>query len=265
MYYIHQINPVAIHIGPLSIHWYGLMYLLGFLAAWKLSKIRAHSTGLLTDAQIDDLIFYCVIGVILGGRVGYTFIYNLDAFLAKPYIIIMIWKGGMSFHGGLTGVLIAIGYFCHQYHFRFFSITDFVAPMVPIGLGAGRIGNFINGELFGNSTQVPWAIIFPNGGNVPRHPSQLYEATLEGLVLFIILWFYSSKPRATMATSGLFLLFYGLFRFMIELVRQPDDGLGYLYLSWITMGQILSFPMIIAGIIIIAIGFKQAKKNDLDI
>jgi phosphatidylglycerol:prolipoprotein diacylglycerol transferase len=194
---------------------------------------------------------------VLGGRLGYVLFYDLPGFLAEPLNIFKVWQGGMSFHGGLMGVLIAMWLFGRRYHKTFFEVTDFIAPLVPIGLGAGRIGNFINGELWGKVSDVPWAMVFPNGGPLARHPSQLYQAFLEGLVLFIVLWLYSSKPRPTMAVSGLFLLCYGVFRFVVEFVRMPDAQLGYLAFGWLTMGQVLSAPMILTGLGFMAWAYKS--------
>jgi len=244
------IDPVALQLGPLKIHWYGLMYLIGFAAVWWLGRLRAQRPGSGWNPEhIGDLVFYGALGAVLGGRIGYVLFYDLPSFLAAPLDIVKVWQGGMSFHGGMIGVLIAVWLFGRKINKTFFEITDFVAPLVPIGLGAGRIGNFINGELWGKVTDVPWAMVFPHAGNLPRHPSQLYQAFLEGVVLFIILWLYSSKPRPTMAVSGLFLICYGLFRFIVEFVRMPDAQLGYLAFGWLTMGQVLSFPMILLGIV----------------
>jgi phosphatidylglycerol:prolipoprotein diacylglycerol transferase len=200
-----------------------------------------------TEQQIGDLIFYGALGAVLGGRIGYVLFYDLSAYIAEPLRVFKVWEGGMSFHGGLIGVLVAMTLYSRHINKAFFEVMDFLAPLVPIGLGAGRIGNFINGELWGKVSEVPWAMVFPTGGPLPRHPSQLYEAFLEGLVLFTILWVFSRKPRPRMAVSGLFLLCYGLFRFAVEFVRMPDAQLGYLALGWVTMGQILSTPLIIGG------------------
>ncbi|MBI3344457.1 MAG: prolipoprotein diacylglyceryl transferase [Gammaproteobacteria bacterium] len=259
-----QIDPVALHLGPISIHWYGLMYLVGFAAAWWLGRWRAQRPGSnWMPEQIGDLIFYSALGAVLGGRLGYVLFYDLPGFLDAPLNIIKVWQGGMSFHGGLMGVLIAMWLFGRRYRKTFFEVTDFVAPLAPIGLGAGRIGNFINGELWGKVSDVPWAMVFPNGGPLARHPSQLYQAFLEGLVLFVILWLYSSKPRPTMAVSGLFLLCYGAFRFIVEFVRMPDAQLGYLAFGWLTMGQALSVPMIVAGLTLLWFSYRKSSIHNI--
>jgi phosphatidylglycerol:prolipoprotein diacylglycerol transferase len=257
-----NIDPIAIKLGPLKVHWYGLMYLLGFAAAWFLGKSRAKKewTPVNTDEQVSDLIFYCALGVILGGRVGYVLFYNFDKFLENPLWLFKVWDGGMSFHGGLIGVILAMLYFSKKIGCTFFQLADFVAPLVPIGLGAGRIGNFINGELWGKVTNVPWAMVFPGSGDgLPRHPSQLYQFALEGVALFCILWWFSSKPRPRMAVSALFLLCYGCFRFFVEFFRQPDVQLGYLDWGWLTMGQLLSAPMILIGALALVWAYKQDK------
>ncbi len=243
-----DIDPIALQLGPLKIHWYGIMYLVGFAAAWWLGKVRTRlPNSPLTEAQIADLIFYCAPGVVLGGRLGYSLFYNLGSYIDHPLDILKIWEGGMSFHGGLLGVLVATWLYGRKTQRTFFQITDFIAPLVPIGLGAGRLANFINGELWGKVTNLPIGMVFPHAGALPRHPSQLYQALLEGVLLFLILWLFSRKPRPRMAISGLFLLFYGLFRFIVEFARQPDAHLGYLAFDWFTMGQLLSLPMVIAG------------------
>lgn len=255
-----DIDPIAFQVGPLKVHWYGIMYLVGFGAAWWLGRRRAlRPNSGWTEQQIGDLIFYGALGAVLGGRTGYVLFYDLPAYLAEPLRIFKIWEGGMSFHGGLIGVMAAMLLYSRYLKKTFFEVMDFLAPLVPLGLGAGRLGNFINGELWGRVTDVPWAMVFPNGGPLPRHPSQLYEACMEGLVLFAILWLYSQKPRPRMAVSGLFILCYGLFRFGVEFVRQPDAQLGYLALGWVTMGQILSTPLILIGSVLLWWSYKRQR------
>ncbi|MDQ7075926.1 MAG: prolipoprotein diacylglyceryl transferase [Gammaproteobacteria bacterium] len=256
-----NIDPVALSLGPLQIHWYGLMYLLGFLAAWWLMKRRAQTHSVWNEERVGDFIFYGALGVVLGGRIGYVLFYNFDAFLNDPLMLLRIWQGGMAFHGGLIGVIIAMWLYGRKIGQSFFQVADFVAPAVPIGLGAGRIANFINGELWGRVSDVPWAMVFPTGGPLPRHPSQLYQAFLEGIVFFSVLWIYSKKPRPTMAVSGLFMLFYGLYRFGIEFVRQPDAHLGFIAWGWLTKGQLLSFPMILIGLGLMLWAYKKQPKT----
>jgi len=254
-----NIDPVALQLGPLAVHWYGLMYLVGFAAAWWLGNRRAkqpHSGW--TSEMVSDLIFYGAVGVILGGRIGYKLFYDFSGFVADPVSLLKIWEGGMAFHGGLLGVIIALWLFARKYKKSFFQIADFTAPLVPIGLAAGRIGNFINGELWGRTTDGPWGMVFPGAGELPRHPSQLYQFALEGVALFLILWFYSRKPRPAMAVSGLFLIGYGSFRFIVEFARQPDEHIGFIAFHWLTMGQLLSLPMIIAGIILMVLAYRRA-------
>ena len=232
----------------MAIHWYGLMYLLGFAAAWWLGRIRAARPGSAWSAAgVDDLVFYCALGVVLGGRIGYVLFYNMPVFLDNPLVLLEVWNGGMSFHGGLLGVLIALWLFNRKYRHGYWNTLDFVAPIVAIGLGAGRLGNFINGELWGKVTTLPWGMVFPHVGPEPRHPSMLYQFFLEGVVLFAVLWWFSSKPRPTLAASGMFGLLYGIFRFSVEFVREPDAHIGYLAMGWVTMGQVLSLPLILAG------------------
>lgn len=244
-----NIDPVALSIGPLHIHWYGLMYLFGFLAAWLLAHWRAKHYGLdWTSDQISDLIFYAALGVIIGGRVGYMLFYNLPELLHQPWALFKLWEGGMSFHGGLLGVMVALLFFARRFHKSFWEVTDFLIPLVPLGLAAGRIGNFINGELWGRVTDVPWGMVFPNAGPFPRHPSQLYEFGLEGIVLFIVIWCYANKPRPLGRVTAIFLIGYGICRIIVEGFRQPDIQLGFLAFDWLTMGQLLSIPMILLGI-----------------
>ena len=254
-----QIDPVAFSLGPLSVRWYGLMYLFGFAFAMWLAGRRADAPNSgWTRNEVSDLLFYGFLGVILGGRIGYMLFYNFDLFLADPTYLFKIWTGGMSFHGGLIGVITAMIWFAHKTKRHFFTVADFVAPLIPFGLGVGRIGNFMNGELWGRVTDVPWAIIFPEAGPEPRHPSQLYQFALEGVVLFIILNLFWRKNPPRGAISGMFLLFYGLFRFLVEFVRQPDSQLG-LYFQEISMGQILSTPMIIIGALMIWVAYKRPQ------
>ena len=248
------IDPVAVSIGPVDIHWYGLMYVIGFAAAWYLGHVRARVHAGWDAQQVSDLVFYGALGAVIGGRLGYVLFYDLPATLADPLSLLRIWEGGMSFHGGLIGVMTAMWLFGRARGKGFFEVADFAAPLVPIGLGAGRIGNFINGELWGRVSDLPWAMVFPDprAGGLPRHPSQLYEALLEGLVLFLILWLYSRRPRPTMSVSGAFLLCYGVFRFTVEFTRMPDQHIGFIAGDWLTMGQLLSIPMIAAGAAMLA-------------
>ena len=244
-----EIDPVAIQLGPLSVRWYGIMYLIGFASGyWLLSRRARKPNSGWTTEQVSDLIFYGALGVILGGRIGYVLFYNFSAFLGDPLLLFKVWNGGMSFHGGFLGVMLAMWLFARKNQKNLWDILDFGAPMVPIGLGAGRIGNFIGGELVGRVTDVPWGMVFPHVDNLPRHPSQLYQAALEGVALFCILWFFSAKPRPRYAVSALFAFFYGLFRFSVEMVRQPDEHIGFVALNWLTMGQILSLPMMFLGL-----------------
>jgi len=253
-----NIDPVALDLGFLQIHWYGLMYLVGIGGAWFLASRRLNAFDpTWSKEKLSDLVFWVAMGVILGGRLGYVLFYDLPAYIANPLLILEVWKGGMSFHGGLIGVMLATLWFARRNGKSFFELMDFIAPLVPIGLGAGRIGNFINAELWGKVTDVPWAMVFPTGGPEPRHPSQLYQFALEGVALFTILWFYSRKPRPTMAVSGLFAVCYGIFRFIVEFVRVPDAQLGYLAWGWLTMGQVLCVPMVLAGLGVMVYAYKR--------
>jgi len=255
-----EIDPVLFAIGFIKIRWYGLMYVIGFVAAWLLARRRAAMPwSPVRPEQVDDMIFYGMLGVILGGRLGYVFVYGLDELARDPLYIVKITQGGMSFHGGLAGVIIAMWWYGRKLGRRIFEMTDFAAPLVPIGLGLGRIGNFINGELWGKETDVPWA--FRVGDRV-LHPSQLYEALLEGFALFVILWFFSRRPRPYMAVSGMFLLCYGAFRFFVEFYRVPDAHLGYLAFGWLTMGQILCLPMLLFGVLMMILAYRRPTNRE---
>lgn len=254
-----EINPVAFHIFSWPVYWYGLMYLVGFIAGWGLLVLRSrYSPRGFTDDQISDIAFYTALGAIIGGRLGYVIFYDWQALFTDPLFILQTWKGGMSFHGGLLGVLVAMVIFARKNKKKFLELTDFISPVVPIGLGAGRIGNFINGELWGRVTDSPFGMVFPNGGPLPRYPSQLLEFALEGVVLFLILFLYSGKPRPMGAVSGLFALLYGCFRCFAEFFREPDVQIGYLF-AGMTEGQLLSIPLILVGIILLVCAYKREK------
>jgi len=248
--FVHpQFDPIAIHLGNFGIHWYGLMYLIGFLAflglgKWQINHRAWHNW---TIPMLDDALFFGALGVILGGRFGYVVFYQFSYFIQHPLEIFYVWQGGMSFHGGFLGVLVAMWIFTRKYKLNWLGVMDFVAPLVPIGLGAGRMGNFINGELWGRVTNAEYGMVFPKVDNLLRHTSQLYEFALEGIILFLLLWIYSSKPRATGAISALFLIGYGSFRFLVEYTREPDSYLGLLSMGF-SMGQWLSLPMVLIGI-----------------
>jgi phosphatidylglycerol:prolipoprotein diacylglycerol transferase len=248
-----QFDPVALSLGPVQIHWYGLTYLVAFglflfLAARRVRQPSFAAQGW-TRRDVEDLLFFGVIGVILGGRIGYALFYKTDHYLANPLEILAVWKGGMSFHGGLLGVIAAMAVFARRRGRRFLEVTDLIAPCVPTGLASGRVGNFINGELWGRPADpsLPWAMVFPQSGtDIPRHPSQLYQIALEGLLLFVLLWLYAKPPRKTGQVSGAFLVGYGVFRFIAEYFREPDSFLGVLALG-MSMGQWLCLPMIAGG------------------
>ncbi len=253
-----EFDPIAISLGPIAIRWYGLMYLIAFMLFMALGRLRARRQVLAgwIPRDIDDLLFYGVLGVILGGRLGYVLFYKPGHYLANPLEILAVWQGGMSFHGGFLGVLIAVWFYARNSGRRWLDVTDFIAPLVPLGLAAGRLGNFINAELVGRVTDVPWAMIFPSVDNLPRHPSQLYQFALEGLLLFALLWWFGARPRPRGALSGAFLLGYGVLRFVAEFGREPDDFLGLLALG-LSMGQWLSLPMVAAGIGLLAWAYRK--------
>ncbi|MEO6264402.1 MAG: prolipoprotein diacylglyceryl transferase [Luteimonas sp.] len=272
MIILHQIDPIALGLGPLQVHWYGVMYLLGFAACWFLGRrrIRAGRLPGVDEAGYGDLLFYGMLGAVLGGRIGYILFYAFTDFLQQPLMLFKVWEGGMSFHGGLIGVLVATAWWARRHRLAFFDVADFIAPLVPPGLGFGRLGNYIGGELWGKETGSGWGVVFPRTlppqfssldaaalraqfesvalNAFARHPSQLYQAVLEGLVLFVVLWWFSRKPRPRYAVAGMFALLYGCFRFAVEFVRVPDAQLGYLAFGWLTMGQVLSLPLIVVGL-----------------
>ncbi len=255
-----SISPVALDIGFIQIHWYGLMYLFGFAAFYVLANRRVNRLIEGQDDFVSDLLFYGALGVILGGRIGYILFYDLAVYIEEPLRVFRVWEGGMSFHGGLLGVLTAMYLIGRKYQLSFWQITDFIAPMVPIGLGAGRVGNFINGELWGKVTDSPlgmWMMDPMTGQLIQKYPTQLFEALLEGLVMFVALWLYSAKQRPMMAVSGLFLILYGSFRFLVEFWRMPDAHIGYLAWDWLTMGQVLSFPMVVLGAALMLVAYKK--------
>jgi phosphatidylglycerol:prolipoprotein diacylglycerol transferase len=260
-----QFDPVALQLGPVAVHWYGLMYLVAFVQVILLGRwCIAHRPWTGWDAKmLDDVLFYGVLGVILGGRLGYVLFYKPAEYLANPLDIIKVWEGGMSFHGGFLGVIVAMMLFAHRRKLRWLSVTDFIAPLVPLGLAAGRLGNFINGELWGRPADpgLPWAMIFPQARDgIARHPSQLYQFAGEGVLLFVILWLYARKPRPVGAVSGVFLIGYGAFRFLAEFAREPDAFLGLLGLG-LSMGQWLSLPMIVAGVLMLRWAQRQPLSN----
>lgn len=260
-------DPVAFSIGPIGplgtirVHWYGIMYLVGFAAAWWLGRLRARKPGSSwRPGDVDDLIFFSALGVILGGRLGWVIVYGHEVLADDALAILKVWQGGMSFHGGLAGVMIALAIFARRRQRAIADVFDFTAPLPAVGLFAGRIGNFINGELWGKPTSpdAPWAVIVDGQA---RHATQLYELFLEGIVLFFVLWLYTKKPRPVMAPSGLFLVIYGVSRVAIEFVREPDQQMGYLALGWITMGQVLSAPMILAGVVLLVLAYRRQAET----
>ena len=255
-----NIDPIAIALGPIKIHWYGLMYLVGFAALWWFGLRQTRKPGSTwTPDQVSDLVFYGALGVILGGRLGYVLFYNLSFYAQHPLDAFKIWQGGMSLHGGLIGTFIALLLFARRHGKRVLEVTDFASPWAPIGLGAGRLGNFINHELWGRPSDVPWAMVFPNAGPQPRHPSQLYEFFLEGVVLFLLLWWFARRPRPAGAVTALFLIGYGAFRFFVEFFREPDAHIGFLF-AGATMGQLLSAPMVAIGIALMVYVYRRDAK-----
>ncbi len=278
-FHLHQIDPVAISVFGWPVHWYGLMYLVAFGSAWWLGRYRLRQGRFgVSEAAFGDLIFYGMLGVILGGRLGYIVFYGWQNVVADPLSVLRVWEGGMSFHGGLIGVMLAVWWWSRGQGRSVWETYDFVAPIAPLGLLFGRIGNYIGAELWGRTSDVPWAVIFPSGlpsqyQQLPaeelqrlhaqgaldafaRHPSQLYEAFLEGLVLFVLLWWFSAKPRPRYAVSGLFALGYGVFRFAVEFVREPDAHIGYLAFGWFTMGMLLSLPLVLLGLLLIGLSLR---------
>lgn len=261
-----QFDPVALDLGLVQIHWYGLMYLLAFLAAFTLAKkLAREGRAPFLAEQVDDIIFYGALGVILGGRIGYVFFYSFDNFLADPLTLFKVWQGGMSFHGGFLGVLLAMFLYCRKYAIPLGALFDITAVIVPPGLGFGRIGNFIGQELWGRASDVPWAMVFPKDpSGFARHPSQLYQATLEGLVIFLVVFWFIQKPRPRWAAAALFALLYGIFRFIVEFFRQPDAHIGFDAFGFLSRGQLLSLPMIMIGLGVFIWAYKNNKPTDFD-
>ena len=250
-------DPVALSLGPLHVRWYGLMYLVGFLAGWFLARRRAASAGSTwTATAVDDLIFYCALGVIIGGRLGWMLFYGTERIFAEPLSMFRIWEGGMSFHGGLLGTTVALLWFSKRHGIPIYTIADLAASVTPIGLGFGRLGNFINGELYGRPTDVEWCMVFPAGGPACRHPSQLYEASLEGVLLFTVLWLIGRRPTPPGTICWSFLTGYGICRIVVELFREPDAHIGLIFGS-LSMGQMLSLPMIIIGVFMFTLGYQR--------
>ncbi len=278
MPYVHDIDPIVLSLGPLAIHWYGIMYLCGLGAAWWIgrSRVRAGRFGI-SEQQFSDLIFEAMLGVILGGRIGYMLVYGRAELAADPLSLLRVWEGGMSFHGGLVGVMVALAWWSRRHQRHAFDTIDFIAPLVPAGLGFGRIGNWIGGELWGRHTDVSWGVIFPKAidhlglsideikaqaaqgllNHEMRHPSQLYQAFLEGVVLGGVMLWFTRRERPRYAASGVFALVYGLGRFVVEFAREPDAHMGYIALGWMTTGQALSLPLIAVGVMFLAMAYRR--------
>jgi len=244
-----QIDPVAISIGPVAVHWYGLMYLVGFGSAWLLGRWRVKKNlTRVTSADLEDMLFISMLSAVLGGRLGYVIFYKPDYYINHLTEIFYLWEGGMSFHGGLLGVVISLWLFARKRNYRFLELGDLIAPLVPLGLAAGRLGNFINGELWGRPTDGPWAMIFPAAQDgIARHPSQLYQFGLEGITLFVVVWLFARQPRPVGQVSAVFLIGYGVLRFVAEFAREPDAFLGLLFAN-LSMGQWLCIPMVVSGV-----------------
>lgn len=251
-------------LGPIEVHWYGVMYLLGFAGAWLLAMHRAKQPeAVCRPKQVEDLIVWGALGVVFGGRMGYVLFYHFERFLSDPLWLLRVWEGGMSFHGGLIGVGVAMFFYARKIDRPFLQLTDFMVPMVPLGLGFGRLGNFIGQELWGRPTDSSWGMIFPaDPSALARHPSQLYQAFLEGLVLFLVLFWFSAKPRPRMAISGLFLLLYGVFRFVVEFAREPDSHIGFDAMGWMTRGQMLTVPMVVLGIMLLFWAYRTQLTSE---
>jgi len=259
---VHAFDPILVKAGPFVVYWYGMMYLIGFLGAYAYCDYaRLKQTNPWASDDIMDLFFYGALGVIFGGTWGYLILYDPHVLLSDPLRALRFWEAGRSFHGGLLGVLLALFIFARRRQRSFWEVTDFIAPAVPIGIATGRFGNFMNGELWGRVSDVPWAMIFPEAGALPRHPSQLYELGLEGIVLFIILQCYIRTPKPQAAVSGLFMLGYGVMRFIVEFFREPDIGQGFIAWGWITKGQILSIPMILIGLLILVYAYRYGANQ----
>ncbi len=257
-----EIDPIAFSFGPLTVHWYGLTYLFAFASAWWLAIKRCEQPwSPINKSQVEDLVVYGALGVVLGGRLGYVFFYNLEHFLQDPLWLVRIWEGGMSFHGGLLGVAVAVWLYSRRVQTSFLRLGDFVVLMVPLGLGFGRLGNFIGQELWGRAADVPWAMVFPRDPQgVPRHPSQLYEFALEGLLLFVLIFWFSKKQRPVSSVGGLFLVGYGCARFFVEFFREPDAHIGFDLLGWMSRGQLLCIPMILIGLTLVAWAYSREAK-----